>query len=154
MPLRTPKSRKWLKKLCCFDKIKNKGILSDLAELIPSESHLYNTRNTRNITIYSCKTNVLKYYFFPWRINEWNKLNLSFRASSFNIMEVNLIKIIRLIPNSIFGIFNPLGLDHKNLALIKLFESAHVLCTWSLNVESTVHFFLSKLPIIVLEYPS
>ena len=38
--IKTPKSRRWLQKLCCFYKIKNNGIASDLAELIPSDSHL------------------------------------------------------------------------------------------------------------------
>ena len=33
--LETLKSRRWLKKLCCFYKIKNNGIPSYLAELIP-----------------------------------------------------------------------------------------------------------------------
>ena len=50
--LETLKSRRWLKKMCCFYNIKNNGILSYLAELIPSESHLHNIRNTRNITTY------------------------------------------------------------------------------------------------------
>ena len=39
--LETLKSRRWLKKLCCFYKIKNNGIPPYLAELIPSEFHLY-----------------------------------------------------------------------------------------------------------------
>ena len=81
-----------------------------IAELIPSESHLYNTRNTRNITTYSCSTDALRILFFSWTINEWNKLNFNIRTSSFNIFRANLIKIIRPIPNSVFGIFNPLGL--------------------------------------------
>ena len=38
--LETLKSRRWLKKLCCFYKIKNNGIQSYLAELTPSESYL------------------------------------------------------------------------------------------------------------------
>ena len=46
--LETLIARRWLEKLCCFYKIKNNGILSYLAESIPSESHLYNIRNTRN----------------------------------------------------------------------------------------------------------
>ena len=84
--LETLKSRWWLEKLCCFYKIKNNGIPSYLAELIPSESHLYNTRNTRNITTYSCRTDAFKYSFFPWTINEWNKLNCNIQTSSFNII--------------------------------------------------------------------
>ena len=81
-----------------------------IAELIPSESHLYNTRNTRNITTLSCRTDAFKYSFFPWTINESKKLHFNIRTSSFNIFRANLIKIIRPIPNSVFGIFNPLGL--------------------------------------------
>ena len=91
--------------MCCFYKIKNNGIPSYLTELIPSESHLYNSWNTRNIKTYSCKTDVFKYLFFPWTIS---KLNFNIRKSSFNMFRANLIKIIQ--PNSIFKIFNPLGL--------------------------------------------
>ena len=150
--LETP--RRWLKKLCCFYKIKNNGIPSYLAELIPSEFHLYNTRNTRNITTYSCRTDAFKYSFFPWTINEWNKLNFSIRASSFNIFRANLIKIIRPIPNSVFGIFNPLGLklitrlwlglSHLNEHRFKhnFNDCINPLCTCGLDIESTVHYFL------------
>ena len=59
-------------------RFKNNGIPSYLAELIPSESHLNNTQNTRNNTRYSCRTDAFKYSFFPWTINEWNKLNFIF----------------------------------------------------------------------------
>ena len=108
--LETLKSRRWLKKLCCFYKITNNGIPFYLAELIPSEFHLYNTRNTRNITTYSCRTDTFKYSFSAWKINEWNKRDFNIRASSFNIFRANLINIIQLISYSVFGIFNPLGL--------------------------------------------
>ena len=80
---------------------------------MPFESNLHNIRNTRNITTYSCRTDAFKNYFFPRTINEWkwNKLNFNIRICSFNIFKVDLIKIIRPIPNSVFGIFNPLGLS-------------------------------------------
>lgn len=42
----TLKSKRWLKKLFYFFKIKNNAIPSYLAELISSESHLYISRNT------------------------------------------------------------------------------------------------------------
>ena len=67
--LETLKSRRWLKKLCCFYKTKNNGIPFYLAKLILSESHLNNTRNTRNITTYCCRTDAFKYSFFSWTIN-------------------------------------------------------------------------------------
>ena len=152
--LETLKFRRWQKKLWCFYEIKNNGILSYLAELIPSESHLYNTRNTRNITTYSCRTNAIKNTFSSWTINEWNKLNFNIRTSSFNIFRANLIKIIRPIPNSIFGIFNSLGL--KLITSLRL-ELSHLnelrfnhnfnncinpLWACSLDIESTAHYFL------------
>ena len=89
--------------MCCFYKIKNNGIPSYLTELIPSESHLYNSWNTRNIKTYSCRTDAFKYLFFPQMIN---KLNFNIWKSSFNMFRANLIKIIQYI----FKIFNPLGL--------------------------------------------
>ena len=110
LSLETLKSRRWLKKLSCFYKIKNNGIPSYLAELIPSEPDLYNTQNTRNITKYSCRIDAFRYSFFPWTINEWNKLNFNIQTSSVNIFTANLIKIIWPILNWIFNIFNPLGL--------------------------------------------
>ena len=152
--LETLKSRRWLKKLCCFYKIKNNGIPSYLAKLITSESHLYNTRNTRNFTIHSCKTDSCKYFFFSWTINEWNKLNFNIRTSSFTIFRANLIKIIRPIPNPISRIFNPLGLKLIKrlwLGLSHLNEHRfnhnfnnfiNPLCTCNLDTESPVHFFL------------
>ena len=48
--------------------IKNNGIPSNLAGLIPSESHLYNTWNTKNINIttYPCRTDAFKYYWMVY----------------------------------------------------------------------------------------
>ena len=152
--LETLKSRRWLKKLCCFYKIKNNGIPSYLAELIPSEFHLYEARNTRNISRYSCSADALKYSFFPWTINKWNKLNFNIRTSSFNIFRANLINIILPISYSVFGIFNllglklitrlRLGLSHLNEHRFKhnFNDCINPLCTCSLDIESTVHYFL------------
>ena len=92
--------------------------------------------------------------FFPNPINEWNKLNFTIRASSFNIFRVNLMKIIPPIPYSVFGIFNPLGLklmarlrlglSHLNEHRFKhnFNDCINPLCTCSLDIESTVHYFL------------
>ena len=142
------------KKLCCFYKIKNNEFSSYLAELIPSEYHLYNTRNTRNITKFSCNNYPFKYSLFPWTTNEWIKLNFNIRTSSFNIFRVNLIKIIWRIPNSVFGIFNPLGLElitrlrvtlsHLNEHRFNhnLNDYIDPLSTYSLDTESTIQYLL------------
>ena len=152
---KTLKSRRWFKKLCCFYKNKSNGIPLYSAELILSESHLHNTQNVRNITTDSFKTDALKYPFFRWTINEWKKLNFNIRTSSLNVFRANLINVIlRPIPNSIFGIFNPprlklitrlwLGLSHLNEhRFIHSFNSCiNPLCTCSLDIESTVPYFI------------
>ena len=82
------------------------------------------------------------------------ELNFNIRTSSFNIFRANLITIIRPLPNQIFGISNPLGL--KLITILRLGLShlnehrfnhnfnncINPLCTCSLDIESTVHFFL------------
>ena len=152
---KTLKSRRWLKKLCCFYKTKSNGIPLYSAGLIPSESHLYNTRNARNITTDSFRNDALKYSFFRWTINERKKLTFNIRTSSLNIFRGNLINVIlRPIPNSIFGIFNPpglklitrlrLGLSHLNgHRFIHSFNNCiNPLCTCSLDIEQTVPYFI------------
>ena len=64
------------------------------------------------------------------------------------------MKIIQPIPNSVFGIFNPLGLrlitrlwlglSHLNEHRFKhnFNDCINPLCTCSLDLESTVHYFL------------
>ena len=91
--LKTVKPRGWLKKMCCFHKIKNSGILFYLVELINSKSHLYNTWNLRNITTYSCITDAFQYSSFLLMINEWNKLNFYIGTSSLNIYRTSLMKV-------------------------------------------------------------
>ena len=91
-------------------KIKNDGIRSYLAELIPSESHLYNTQNARNITTYSCRADAFKYILFTHGrlINGINLTLISKHPVLISLELANLIKIIQPIPNSVFGIVNPL----------------------------------------------
>ena len=67
------KFRRWLRQLCVFYKIKTTQIPIYLYELLPTESHTYNTRNVENVQTYYCRTDLLKYSFFPYVIVEWNK---------------------------------------------------------------------------------
>ena len=65
-----------------------------------------------------------------------------------------MIKIIRRIPNSVFGIFNPLGLELITRLRVRLShlnehrfnnnlnDYINPLSTYSLDIESTIHYFL------------
>ena len=114
------------------------------------------------VTTYSCRTEAFKYSSFHGReINETNiTLTLIFnicnfnKTCSFDIFIANLIKIIRRISNSIFGTFNPLGLqlitgrqlglNHLNKYRFdyNLNNCIDPLCKCRLGVDSTVYFFL------------
>ena len=150
--LESLKSRTWFRCLCCFYKIKTFGLLSYLSNLILSGVHSYNTWNSEDVDTYHCRTDTFKYSFFPWTILEWNKLDLTICKSS-------LLKMVCPSPNPVYDIHNPLclhlltrlrlGLSH--LKFNHKFEHkfnhnfkncVNPLCTCSLEIESTSHFFL------------
>ena len=86
----------------------------------------------------------------PWTIPEWNKLDLQLRdAKSFKKFGNNLFKLGRPTPGLIYRIHYPLAL--KLLTRLRLGFSqfnthnfkncVNLLCTCSLEVQSTKHFF-------------
>ena len=144
-----------LPQIFCFYKIKTRGHPECLYKLIPAKSSSYNTRNSDHIETYYCRTDIFKYLFFPYTVVEWNRLDHTLRNSkSYNIFNNSLLKIGRPIPKPTFNIPNPLGLKlltRLRLELSRLnehrfnhnFEDCiNPLCSCSLEVESTVYFFL------------
>ena len=84
---------------------------SYLYELIPKSNDNCNTQNFDHIDSYYCRTNIFKYSFFPYKIVEWNKLDTNLKnAKSYLCFRNSLLKIGRPAQNSIFKIFNPLGI--------------------------------------------
>ena len=117
-------------------------------DLIPDGISAYNTQNQDKIETYYCRTDLFKYSFFPYTIVEWNKLDNTIRNSkSFLIFRNSLLKIGRPIQNSIFKIHDPLGIklltrlnDHRFRHNFQ--DCLNPLCSYSLEVESTRHYFL------------
>ena len=98
----------------CVLSIKKKitQLPSYLYELISKSNHNYNTRNFDHIDPYYCRTDIFKYSFFPYTIVEWNKLDANFKnAKSYMCFRNSLLKIGRSVQNSIYKIFNPLGIN-------------------------------------------
>ena len=144
-----------MRRLCVFYKMKTRGHPEYLYKLISAKSSSYNTRNSNHIETCYCRTDVFKYSFFPYTIVEWNRLEHTLRNSkSYNIFKNSILKIGRPMPKPTFNIHNPkglklltrlrLGLTHLNeLRFNHNFEDCiKPLCSCSLEVESTVHFFL------------
>ena len=93
--------------------------------------------------------------FFPYTIKEWNKLSVEIRNSeSFSIFKNSLLKFIRTIPNSVFYVDDIYGvklLTRLRVDLSHLREhkfrhnfqdTINPLCSCSLEIELTSHFFL------------
>ena len=155
LELESLKFRRWYRRLCFLYKLYSSGLPKYLLDLIPKESHSYNTRQCESFGTYYCRTDTFKYSFFPYTITEWNKLDAELRRSgSYLIFKNSLLKLGRPIPSSNYNIHNPLGLKlltRLRLGLSHLNEHRfkhnfqnclNPLCSCSLEVESTAHFFL------------
>ena len=147
--------RRWFRRLCLFFKIQMNKHPHYLFELIPSLNHHYNTRNIFNLPNFFCRTSLFKNSFFPYSIAEWNKLHNNIRNSvSYLAFRKALLNYIRPSPNSVFNVFDPTGLklltrlrvgmshlrEHKFKHNFQ--DTLNPLCSCSLEVESTSHFFL------------
>ena len=115
----------------------------------------YLTRNSNNIKQIFCRSEYFANSFFPYTIKEWNKLSLEIRNSeSYSIFKKSLLKFIRTIPNSVFSVADIYGiklLTRLRVGLSHLREhkfrhnfqdTINPLCSCSLEIESTSHFFL------------
>ena len=104
--------------------------------------------------------NVLfKYFYFPCNNLEWNKLDIQIRRSeSFLSFKDSFRKVGRATAKPIYNIHNPsdlkfltkltLGLSHLNEHKFKhnFQDCVNSLCSYSLEIESLSHPFLSTLP--------
>ena len=91
--LESLKARRWFRRLCYFYKFKSYGLPPYLFQLIPHESHSYNTRNSEDIPTYHCRTDSFNNSFFPWTIHEWNKLDLGICKSTYSVFRQCLLKV-------------------------------------------------------------
>ena len=102
--------------------------------------------------------NILLTLFFPYTIKEWNKLGLEIRNSElYSIFKKSLLKLARTIPNSLFSVADIYGVKlltrlRVGLSHFREYKFRHnfqdtinPLCSCSLEIESTSHFF-SALP--------
>ena len=149
-------SRRWFRRLSFFFKIWFNQAPEYLFHSIPLKNPYYSTRNsTTVIPQFFCRTDVFKNSFFPSTISDWNKLDVKIRESeSYARFRNGLLKFIRPVPSSYFGISDFYGL--KLLTRLRL-ELSHLrehkfnhnfrdtinpLCSCSLETESTKHYFL------------
>ena len=149
------KFRRWFRQSCVFYKIKTNQIPKYLHELLPTESHTCNTYNIENVETYYCSTDLVKYSFFPDVIVEWNKFDINLHnAKSFLIFRNSLLKIESPIQNPIYNIHDTMGIKYLTRLRLSLShlndhkfrqnsqDCLNPLCPCSLEVETTIHYFL------------
>ena len=75
--------RRLFRKVCLLFKIKKTGLTEYLFNMTPQSNHRYKTRSTEDVTTFYCRTDALKYSYFPYTILEWNKLDMQIKRSKF-----------------------------------------------------------------------
>ena len=130
---------------------------SYLFNLISQSNHNYKTHQYDNIESFYCRTDVFKNSFFPYVIDEWNKLKIEIRnVESFPKFRKLLLNLDNGRPSCrpIYNIFNPLGvkyltrlrLDLSHLNGHRFNDNFHdcinPLCSCGNDTEFNSHFFL------------
>ena len=113
-----------------------------------------NIRN-RNKSFFHCRTESFKNLFFPYTIEAWYSLDPSIvNSNSLEVFKNKLLYFIRPVQRTIYNVFDPQGLkflSRLRLGLSPLNEHRfrhnfkdciNPLCSCSLEVENTLHFFL------------
>ena len=93
--LESLKARHWFRRLCDFYKFKSYGLPPYLFQLVPKETHSYNTCNSEDIPTYHCRTDSFKNSFFPWTIRECNRLDLDICKSTYSVFRQHFLKLIQ-----------------------------------------------------------
>ena len=112
-------------------------------------------RHPNTFNSFSCRTEYFKNSFFPCIIGEWNKLNPEIRRSgSYNIFRKSILNFIRPSASKVYNINDAIGiklitrlrLDFSHLREHKFKhnfrDTLNPLCSCSIEVESTSHYFL------------
>ena len=148
-------SRRWFRRLCMFHKILKNQAPIYLYNLIPQSHQLFNLRNQNQIPHYFCRTDFFQNSFFPFTIQEWNKLDHGFlKDNSYNVFRSYLLKSIRPVPNSLFGACDPHGVKlltrlRVGLSHLREHKFRHgfndiidPFCPCNMEFESVSHFFV------------
>ena len=142
----------------------NIGLPKYLTDLIPKREIGYKIRN-RNKSFFHCRTESFKNSFFPFTIEAWYSLDPSIiNSNSSKVFKSKLLAFIRPVQRSIYNVFNPqglkfltrlrLGLSHLNEHRFRhnFKDCLNPLCSYSLEVENTLHFFCTAIIIQIFAW--
>ena len=147
--------RRRYRRLVYFFNIVNFNSPKYLSDLLPEKQRSRNPQRAELFTETFSRTKYIGGTFFPFCINEWNKLGSDLRNSaSVSIFKNALLKLYRPNDRPIFNILDPIGLKfltrlRVNLSHLRKHKCDHnfldcliPLCSCSLEDESTCHYLL------------
>ena len=141
-----------MRKLCHLYKVISSKQPSDLYYmLLPLQ---ISQRNQGFFQPLLCRSKIFKNSFLPYTIKEWNKLDPDIRRiDSYVGFRKKLPSFIKPTENKTFTIYNTLGIklrnrlgadfSHLNEHMLRhnFADTLNPLCSYSLETESTAHFF-------------
>ena len=142
-----------MRRLFLFYKVFSTKLPAYIYDFIPPARQSQRHQNTSNP--FSCRTEYFKNSFFPCVTGEWNKLNPEIGSScSYNIFRKSLLNFIRPSASNVYDINDTMGIklitsvrlgfSHLREHELKynIQDTLNALCSCSIEVESTSHYFL------------
>lgn len=153
--LESLESRRYIRRLCLFYKIYYNQSPTYLNHIIPIRNSTYITRNSTSIPQIPNRSQYFRNSFFPYTINEWNKLDPSIQnIQTLASFKSSLQGFFKPKPNSTFNVFDlhglqlltrlRLGLSHLRYHKFRhnFRETPNALCSCGSGDETVTHFFL------------
>ena len=147
--------RRWSRRLIQLYKIRNNMTPLYLRDNLPRQRVPFYRNNSEGYYEIFCNKSKYRNSFFPNVIKSWNGIGPEFQTcASLSIFKRSILNLIRPIPNSIFGIHNPLILKYifqlrVGLSPLKCHKRSHNFidtpndwCDCHCAPENTYHFLL------------
>ena len=154
--LESLQDRCWYRKLRIFYRILNSMSLKYISDIIPRTISWRHSSRNANILLVIVNSNYFMSTFFPSKITEWNKVDLSScNSTSLYIFKRRLSQFVKPLENSFFTCHNPIGikyltrlrLEFSQLCYRKFkhgfLDAVDLLCSCITRIENTVHYFLN-----------
>ena len=153
--LESLRERRWYRRLVYFFNIVSGNSPEYLCSLLPTKQCSYDLARNNMFRNFNMNTDYFKNYFFPYCVEEWNKLGQALKMSlSISKFKKGLLAFIRSNMRSVYGINDPLGLKlltrlRVNFSHLREHKFRHnfrdtlnPLCSCDLEIESTNHYLL------------
>ena len=153
--LESLRDRRWYRRLVSFYNINSGNSPDYLKSLIPENQYSYNEARSILFKNFRTRSDYFKNSFFPYCVNEWNKLAQGLKNSQTVLkFKKGLLAFIRPKMNPVYNIHDPIGLKFLTRLRVNFshlrehkfrhnfLDTLNPLCSCGLEIESTKHYLL------------